>query len=154
MQIVVTELPIEEAVKRARQRFRQADERLSRAQMDRAPGPAWTALGVLATVAGLIVLMGVTRLSAATASAIGMPVLLLGGAFSGHGLPRWWRSRQVERRHQREWQHALDMLCLREEQALEDPALTVEVLERIHGQHPEWIAGWSSGPSTATKYLQ
>lgn len=154
MRIVVAELAIEDAVGRARQRFREADERLSRTLAERAPGLFWMALGVLTTATGLVALIGVLPLSADAMLAVGVLPLVLGGAFMGCGLARWSRSRRLERQHERQWQHALDMLRLREEQAREDPALTVEVLECGDGQSPALISAWPTAASTPTKYVQ
>jgi Flp pilus assembly protein TadB len=154
MRIVVAELAIEDAVGRARQRLREADERLSRTLADRAPGLFWMGLGALATVAGLVVLIGVFPLSADAMLAVGVLPLVLGGAFMGCGLARWSRSRRLQRQHERQWQHALNMLRLREEQAREDPTLTVEVLEHDDGRGPALASAWRTAPSASTKYVQ
>jgi hypothetical protein len=56
MQIIVTELPIEDAVGRARSRFGQADERLAQAPplAARSRGLPWIALGALVSGAGTL----------------------------------------------------------------------------------------------------
>ena len=59
MQIVVTELPIEDALGRARTRFQQADERLSRALQGSASGLPWALGGGLAVSVGALALAGI-----------------------------------------------------------------------------------------------
>jgi Flp pilus assembly protein TadB len=117
MQIVVSELPIEDAVGRARTRFQRADERLSLALAGSASGLSWVALGVLVVFAGAPALTGIVPLSADAALVIGVVTLVLGGIFLGYGLPLWSRARKEKKRRTREWQHALEMLRLRERQA-------------------------------------
>lgn len=154
MQIVVTELPIEDALGRARERFHQADQRLSRALDESTCGIPWMALGVLATVVGCLVLTGIFPFPAHAAQVVGILPLVLGGAFLGYGLPLWSRARKKKRRRMREWQTALEMLRLREQQAEEDPELTVEVLERVDQRPPLLIVGWNAATSATTKYVQ
>ncbi len=122
MQIVVSELPIEDAVGRARTRFQRADERLSLALAGSASGLSWVALGVLVVFAGAPALTGIVPLSADAALVIGVVTLVLGGIFLGYGLPLWSRARKEKKRRTREWQHALEMLRLRERQAEENPS--------------------------------
>jgi len=154
VQIIVNELAIENAVERARQRFQRADQRLSRALDRRAPGAPWMALGVIASSVGSLALMGLFPMAADALRVIAIPSLVLGGAFLGYGLPRWWRARNETRRRTREWQHALEMLSLREQQLEEDPELTVEVLDRT-GRTPQRLTSrWSTCTSAAAKYVQ
>jgi len=153
MQIVVSELPIEDAVGRARTRFQRADERLSLALAGSA-GLPWVALGVLAVFAGAPALTGIVSLPADAALVMGVVMLVLGGIFLGYGLPLWSRARKEKKRRTREWQHALEMLRLRERQAEENPELTVEVLDRVDGRHPSLISKWSKRTSTTTQYVQ
>jgi hypothetical protein len=80
--------------------------------------------------------MGVFSLPAEAAQVTGTPLLVFGGAFLGYGLPLWSRVRKEQRQRTREWRHALEMVRLREQQAAEDPGLTVEVLERVDRQQP------------------
>ncbi len=154
MQIVVSELPIEDAVGRARTRFQRADERLSLALAGSASGLSWVALGVLVVFAGAPALTGIVPLSADAALVIGVVTLVLGGIFLGYGLPLWSRARKEKKRRTREWQHALEMLRLRERQAEENPELTVEVLDRVDGRQPSLISKWSKRTSTTTQYAQ
>ena len=154
MQIVVSELPIEDAVGRARTRFQRADERLSLALAGSASGLPWVALGVLAVFAGAPALTGIVSLPADAALVMGVVMLVLGGIFLGYGLPLWSRARKEKKRRTREWQHALEMLRLRERQAEENPELTVEVLDRVDGRHPSLISKWSKRTSTTTQYVQ
>ena len=154
MQIVVSELPIGDAVGRARTRFQRADERLSLALAGSASGLSWVALGVLVVFAGAPALTGIVPLSADAALVIGVVTLVLGGIFLGYGLPLWSRARKEKKRRTREWQHALEMLRLRERQAEENPELTVEVLDRVDGRHPSLISKWSKRTSTTTQYAQ
>ncbi len=154
MHIVVSELPIEDAVGRARTRFQRADERLSLALTGSASGLPWVALGVLAVFAGALALTGIVPLPADAALVIGVVTLILGGIFLGYGLPLWSLARKEKKRRSREWQHALEMLRLRERQAEENPELTVEVLDRVDGRHPLLISKWSKRTSAITRYLQ
>ncbi len=154
MHIVVSELPIEDAVGRARTRVQRADERLSLALAGSASGLPWAALGVLAVFAGVLALTGIVPLPADAALVIGVVTLVLGGIFLGYGLPLWSRARKEKKRRTREWQHALEMLRLRERQAEENPELTVEVLDRVDGRHPMLISKWSKRTSASTRYLQ
>ncbi len=154
MQIVVSELPIEDAVGRARTRFQRADERLSLALAGSASGLPWVALGVLAVFAGAPALTGIVSLPADAALVMGVVMLVLGGISLGYGLPLWSRARKEKKRRTREWQHALEMLRLRERQAEENPELTVEVLDRVDGRHPSLISKWSKRTSTTTQYAQ
>lgn len=153
MQIVVSELPIEDAVGRARTRFQRADERLARVLAGSTSGLPWVALGVLAVFAGALALTGIVPLSADAALVIGVVTLVLGGFFLGCGLPLWWRARKEEKRRTREWQHALEMLRLREQQAEENPELTVEVLDRVDGRHPSLTSKWSKREFATTQYV-
>ena len=154
MQIVVTELPIEDALGRARTRFQKADERLSLALMGSASGLPWAVAGVLALVMGAVALAGLLPLTGQAAITAGMVPLVLGGAFLGYGLPAWSRARQEKRRRTREWQHALEMLRLREQQAEESPGMTVEVLDRVDEQHAALLAKWNRFASGASRYVQ
>ena len=154
MQIVVTELSIKEAVGRARKRFQQADERLSRALAGRSSGLPWIILGILGVAAGSVALTGLYSLPGDAAPVIGIVPLVLGGAFLGYGLPLWSRARKKMQRRTREWQSALEMLRLREQQAEEDPELTVEVLDRVDGRHPSLISQWNRRTSTTANYVQ
>ncbi len=154
MQIVVTELSIKEAVGRARKRFQQADERLSRALAGSSSGLPWIIVGLLGVAAGSVVLTGVYSVPGDAAPVIGSVPLVLGGAFLGHGLPLWSRARNKKKRRTREWQLALEMLRLREQQAEEDPELTVEVLDRVDGRHPSLISQWNRRTSTTANYVQ
>ena len=154
MQIVVSELPIADAVERARTRFHRADEHLSLALAGSASGLPWLVLGVLAVFAGALALTGLVPLPEDVALVIGVVTLMLGGVFLGYGLPLWSRARKEKKRRTREWQHALDMLRLREHQSEENPGLTVEVLDRVDGRHPLPDSKWSKRESAATQYLQ
>ncbi len=154
MHIVVSELPIEDALGRARTRFQRADERLSLALAGSASGLPWVALGVLAVFAGALALTGIVPLPADAALVIGVVTLILGGIFLGYGLPLWSLARKEKKRRSREWQNALEMLRLRERQAEENPELTVEVLDRVDGRHPLLISKWSKRTSAITRYLQ
>ncbi len=154
MQIVVSELPIEDAVERARTRFQRADEHLSSALAGSASGLPWLVLGVLSVFAGAVALTGVVALPADVALVIGVVTLVSGGVFLGYGLPLWSRARKEKKRRTREWQHALEMLRLREQQSEENPELTVEVLDRVDGRHPLLDSKWSKQESATTQYLQ
>ncbi len=154
MQIVVSELPIKDAVERARTRFRRADEHLSSALAGSASGLPWLVLGVLAVIAGALALTGLVPLPEDVALVIGVVTLMLGGVFLGYGLPLWSRARKEKKRRTREWKHALEMLRLREHQSEENPGLTVEVLDRVDGPHPLLDSKWSKRESAATQYLQ
>lgn len=154
MQIVVTELSIEDAVGRARRQFRQADERLSRALAGSVRGLPWVALGMLAIVAGALIQMGAFALPAEAAGMSTAGVFVLGGSFLGHGVPLWARARRRTRQRAREWQHALAMVRLREQQAEDDPGLTVEVLERIDGPHALPPSVWKRHTGAGTWYVQ
>ena len=153
MQIVVSELPIKDAVGRARTRFQRADECLSRALAGNATGLPWLVLGVLAVFAGALALTGIVPLPADAALVVAVVTLVLGGVFLGYGLPLWSRARKEKKRRTREWQHALEMLHLREQQAEENPELTVEVLDRVHGRHPSLTSKWSKRASATAQYL-
>ena len=154
MQIVVSELPIEDAVGRARTRFQCADERLSRTLAGSASGLTWAALGMLAVFAGALALTGIVPLPAEAVLVIGVVTLVLGGVSLGYGLPLWSRARKEKKRRTREWQHALELLRLREQQAEENPELTVEVLDRVDGRHPSLISKWSRRESATTQHVQ
>ncbi len=151
MQIVVSELPIADAVERARTRFQRADEHLSSAL---AGSASWLVLGVFAVFAGALALTGIVPLPEDVALVIGVVTLTLGGVFLGYGLPLWLRARKEKKRRTREWQHALEILRLREHQSEENPGLTVEVLDRVDGRHPLLDSKWSKRESAATQYLQ
>jgi hypothetical protein len=152
--IVVNELAIEDALGRARQRFRQSDERLCAALGESARGLPWMALGALAALGASLALMGLLPLSADAARAAGIPLLLLGGALLGYGVPVWTQARRLIGRRKREWQHALQVLGLREEQAAQHPTLSVEVLERGRGGPSKPFADWHSAAGAGTRYLQ
>jgi hypothetical protein len=155
VQIVVTELPIEDALGRARTRFQQADERLSRALAGSASGLPWVVLGVLALAVGAPALAGVLPLAGDAALAAGVISLVLGGASLGYGLPNWSRARSEKKRRTREWQHALEMLRLREQQAEESPGMSVEVLDRVDDHHhAALVSKWNRLTAGASKYVQ
>ncbi len=111
-------------------------------------------LGVFAVFAGALALTGIVPLPEDVALVIGVVTLTLGGVFLGYGLPLWLRARKEKKRRTREWQHALEMLRLREHQSEENPGLTVEVLDRVDGRHPLPDSKWSKRESAATQYLQ
>lgn len=153
MQIIVTELPIEDAVQRARLRFERADERLARTLSGSNAALPWIAIGAIGVVGATLGLMGMFPLPGEVT--VVMAVLLaLGGAFLGYGLPLWSRVRAEKKRRTREWHHALEMLRLREQQAEENPELTVEVLDRVDRRRPPSISKWHERIPTTTKYLQ
>lgn len=154
MQIVVTELSIEDAVGRARQRFQRADERLSGALKITATGLPWILSGVLGVVAGALASIGAYPLSGDAALVLSVGSLTLGGALIGAGLPLWSRARKEKKRRVGEWRHALEMLRLRERQAEEDPSLTVEVLDRVDRGQSSLIAQWNRHASATAKYVQ
>ena len=154
MQIVVTELPIEDAVGRARQRFHQADERLSEAATGTATGLPWILSGIVGIVAGSLASIGVYPLPSDAALVLSIGSLTLGGAFLGGGLPLWARARKEKKRRVGEWRHALEMLRLRERQAEQDPSLTVEVLDRVDRGQSSLIAQWNRHASATAKYVQ
>jgi hypothetical protein len=154
MQIVVTELPIEDAVGRARQRFQQADERLSAALSGTTTGLPWMLAGALGIVAGSLAIVGAYPLPGDVAPAVGIVSLALGGAFLGNGLPLWSKARREKKRCVREWRHALEMLRLREQQAQEDPSLTVEVLDRVDRGQPSLVTQWHRHTAATAKYVQ
>ena len=112
------------------------------------------ASGVLGIVAGSLAAMGVYPLPGEAALAITVFSLVLGGVFLGSGLRLWSRARKEKKRRVREWQHALEMLRLREQQAEDDPALTVEVLDRVDVRHPSLISERYRRASIAAKYAQ
>jgi Flp pilus assembly protein TadB len=155
MQIVVTELPIEDALGRARTRFQQADERLSRALQGSASGLPWALGGGLAVSVGALALAGILPLTGGPALAMGVASLVLGGAFLGYGLPAWTRARSERKRRTREWQHALEMLRLREQQAEESPGMSVEVLDRVDGHHhAALVSKWNRSTAGEGRYVQ
>ena len=154
MQIVVTELPIEDAVGRARQRFQQADERLCAALSSTTTGLPWMLAGVLGIVAGSLAIVGAYPLPGDLVPVVGIVSLALGGAFLGNGLPLWAGARKEKKRRVREWRHALEMLRLREQQAQEDPSLTVEVLDRVDRGQPSAISQWHRHAAATAKYVQ
>ena len=92
MQIVVTELPIEGAVQRARQRFERADQRLAGALTGSNSALPWIAIGAIAVAGGTLGLMGMFPLPGEITVVMGV-LLALGGAFLGCGLPLWSRAR-------------------------------------------------------------
>lgn len=155
MQIVVTELPIEDALGRARTRFQQADERLSRALQGSASGLPWALGGGLALAIGALALAGILPSAGEAALATGVTSLVLGGAFLGYGLPAWTRARSERKRRTREWHHALEMLRLREQQAEESPGMSVEVLDRVDDHHhAALVSKWNRLTAGASKYVQ
>jgi hypothetical protein len=88
MQMVVSELPIEDALEGARRRFQRADERLSRGLWRAAlRGLPWLLFAVLAVFAGALALTGIVPLPAEVALVIGVVTLVLGGVILGYGLP-------------------------------------------------------------------
>lgn len=153
MQVIVTELCIEDAVKRARERLDRADRRLASALAARSSGLSWMALGALVVAGGFAGLAGMSPARGAIAVVMGaLPAL--GGAFLGHGAPMWWRARAENRQRSREWRHALEVLRLREQQAMDNPALTVEVLERADLKHPPLDAKWHASEAAPARYVQ
>jgi len=152
--IVVTELAIEDALGRARQRFRQSDQRLCAALGDSARGLPCMALGLLTALGASLALVGLLPLSSDTARAAGIPLLLLGGVLLGYGVPVWTRACRLIRRRKREWQHALQILGLREEQAAQDPTRSVEALERSDGGKSMISAEWDPAGGAGARYLQ
>lgn len=153
MHIVVNELPIEQALAQARRRFEEADRRLA-GVLTAGSGLAWAVLGALVMAGGFLGLSGAFPLSVGSTPAMGVP-LALGGAFLGHGLPEWMRARRERRRRSREWHHALELLELREQQAREDPGLTVEVLDRHEGPPALDGAAWKTAMTAAAgRYVQ
>jgi len=154
MQIVVTELAIEDAVRRARQRFQQADERLSGALKDTATGLPWIVSGVLGIAAGSLASMGAYPLPGDAALVVSIAALTLGGVFLGNGLPMWARARKEKKRRAGEWRHALEILHLRERQAEEDPSLTVEVLDRVDRGQSSLTPRWNRHATATAKYVQ
>lgn len=155
MQIVVTELPIEDALGRARTRFQQADERLSRALQGSASGLPWALGGGLALAIGALALAGILPSAGEAALATGVTSLVLGGAFLGYGLPVWTRARNEKKRRTREWQQAFEMLRLREQQAEESPGMSVEVLDRVDDHHhAALVSKWNRLTAGASKYVQ
>lgn len=155
MQIVVTELPVEDALARARARFQQADEHLSRALAVGASGMPWVIVGVLSLAVGSLALAGVLALAGDTALVAGVLSLVLGGAFLGYGLPAWSRARRERKRRRGEWHHALEMLHLREQQAQTSPGMSVEVLDRVdEHQHAALVSEWNRLTAGTTRYVQ
>lgn len=154
MQIVVTELSIEDAVGRARRQFRQADESLSQALAGGVRGLPWLALGMLAVTAGGLLQIGALPLPHQAANPIAVAVLVLGGCFLGYGVPLWGRARRHTRQRAREWQHALQVLRLREQQAQDNPGLTVEVLECIDGPQAAALSAWRRHAGVGSPYVQ
>jgi hypothetical protein len=153
MQIVVSELPVGDAAKRARQRFERADRRLAEVLAGDTRALPWMVAGALATAAGTLGLPGLSPLPGELAPLMGV-LAAVGGACLGYALPLWSRARAAKRRRTREWHHALEMLRLREQQAEEDPELTVEVLDRVDRQHPLLISKWNARTSAAAGYVQ
>jgi len=155
MQIVVTELPIEDALGRVRTRFQQADERLSRALQGSSSGLPWALGGGLALAVGALALAGIRSLAGDVALATGATSLVLGGAFLGYGLPAWTRARNEKKRRTREWHHALEMLRLREQQAEECPGSSVDVLDRVDDHHHAApVSKWNRVTADASRYVQ
>jgi len=154
MNIVVTELPVEQAVRRARTRFEQADQHLARVLGDADAALPWLALGAVAMAAGFLGLSGLFPLPADTAPFMGAS-LALGGAFIGYGLPVWLRALGRHRPYLREWRGALELLQLREQQAREAPGRTVEVLDRVDPHRPLDLSAWKTGvTASASRYVQ
>jgi Flp pilus assembly protein TadB len=155
MQIVVTELPIEDALGRARTRFQQADERLARALQGSASGLPWALSGALALTVGALAIAGFLPLAGHPALATGVVCLVLGGAFLGYGLPAWTRALNERKRRTREWHHTLEMLRLREQQAEESPGMSVEVLDRVdEHRHAALVSKWNRLSAGAGRYVQ
>lgn len=154
MQLIVNELSIEAAVRRARARFEQADGQLARALADADAALPWVVLGAVAMAAGFLGLSALLPLPA-DATPFMAATLALGGAFVGYGIPVWLRALGRHRRSLREWHDALDMLRLREQQAKDDPELTVEVLDGLQRHRPAGIAAWKTGMTAAAgRYVQ
>jgi ABC-type phosphate transport system auxiliary subunit len=59
-----------------------------------------------------------------------------------------------KKRRVREWRHALEMLRLREQQAQQDPSLTVEVLDRVDRGQPSLVTQWHRHTAATAKYVQ
>jgi hypothetical protein len=153
MQIVVTELPIADAVARARVRFERADQRLSRVLAVNTSALPWMVAGALAVAGGAAGVAGLFPLPGGFAPVMGV-LAVLGGAFLGYGLPAWSQARSERKRRTREWHHALEMLRLREQQAEDNPELTVEVLDRVERSRLLAGAKWNTPTSVATRYVQ
>jgi len=153
MQIVVTELPIGDAVGRARERFQQADRHLARVLDKGAAGVPWLAAGAMALAGGGLGLSGMVPLSAEVSAAAGL-LLKVGGALVGFGFPLWANARGERRRRSRQWHHALQMVRLREQQAADNPHLTVEVLDRVDGPQQLLAAKWRAHSAAAAHYVQ
>jgi hypothetical protein len=136
MQIMVNDIPINDAVNRARTRFEELDSRMARAYEAGNPARAPVGAGALATLLGVSALLGVWALPSATATLLGIVALITGGALLGYGIPRWREVRGELRGISRHWDHALKTLRLRESQAEDDPHQTVEVLTRMDGRDP------------------
>lgn len=110
-------------------------------------------VGAFGVAGGALGLMGIFTLPAGFT--VVLPVLLaLGGGCLGYGVPLWSQARAAEKGRSREWQHALELLRLREQQAEENPALTVEVLDRVDERQPLLASAWNACTSTASRYVQ
>lgn len=154
MRIVVSELPVQNALGRARARFRAADARLSEALAGACAGMPWTAGGALSLILGAAAFAGVAPLADDAVLVAGIGPLVLGGACLAYGLPTWSRVRRAKRERTREWHHARELLRLREQQAMESPEMTVEVLDRIDGERADGLAGWHRRASVGSRYVQ
>lgn len=153
MPIIVTELHIADAVARARARLERADRRLAAALCAGRSGLAWLALGAIAVAGGFAALVGVLPPPEASPVVSG-GLLAIGGALLGIGVPMWRRARVEKRQRTREWRHALEMLCLREQQAEDNPGLTVEVLDGVDAEHPLLESKWQAGIAVPARYVQ
>ena len=134
MRIMVTEMPISDALTRARTRFEQLDRRMASAYECFDPSAAFILAGVVSVAGGLATALGVFPVAPNLAMAVAILLLVSGGGLLGHGLPLWCRARTDIKRLEQRWNHALGNLRFRESQAAEDPELTVEVLSHVNGQ--------------------
>jgi Flp pilus assembly protein TadB len=153
MPIVVNELPIEDAVERARQRLARADRRLADALAVERRGLPWLGLGVPALAASILVLTGMVPVPGWVPD-VALVLLASGAALLGYGVPLWYRNHSETQQRMREWQHALRILRLREQQAEEEPALSVEVLDRIDAREPLVDPKWKQNACGVTRYVQ
>lgn len=154
MHIVVTELSVEQALRRARARFEQADLQLAQALAAADAAIPWLAIGAIALAVGLLGIWELLPLPVDASPLEGVS-LVLGGACIGYGLPAWLRALGSHRRSLREWHAALDLLQLREQQAEADPGLAVEVLDRVDAAQPLNLAAWKTGMTAAAgRYVQ
>lgn len=136
MRIMVDEIPIHDALARARSRFEELDRRMTEACGVGNPARAAVAGGALAIGLGVLAALGASGLPPQAALPLGVLALVTGGALLGYGIPLWRRHRGELAGLSRRWKHALETLRLRESQAEEDPRQSVEVLRRMDGRDP------------------